>query len=119
MTGEKTACGQAIRETNGIKAGEFERNAELLSKAIVQFVEQGVTSVILGCTELPLVRESLKQRFPNISFIDPMEAVAERVVGLYQSAQERVDLLDTEGQLHSPLDIHSDEEIVDYIVSRA
>lgn len=119
VTGEKTACGQAIRETNGIKAGEFERNAELLSKAINQFVEQGVTSVVLGCTELPLVRESLELRFPNISFIDPMEAVAERVVGLYQSAQERVDLLDTEGQLYSPLDIHSDEEIVDYIVSRA
>ncbi|CAK1771945.1 aspartate racemase [Vibrio crassostreae] len=31
VTGEMTACGQAIRETNGIKAGEFDRNAALLA----------------------------------------------------------------------------------------
>ncbi|CAM4215143.1 aspartate/glutamate racemase family protein [Vibrio agarivorans] len=118
-TGEKTACGQAIRETNGIKSGEFERNAELLSKAIERFQTQGVTSVILGCTELPLVRNILQQKFPDIQFIDPMEAVADRVVCLYKQAEERTEIDDREGLLQDPMDVHTDQEIVDYIVSRA
>lgn len=117
-TGEKTACGQAIRETNGIKSGEFANNANLLAKAIEKLQLKQVTTIILGCTELPLVRDILEERFPHITFIDPMEAVADRVVTLYQRAQNLVNNGGHGGAIQSALDVHSDDEIVNYIVNR-
>lgn len=82
VTGEMIECGQAIRKTNGIKAGQFDHNAALLSIAVQSIVDKGVNTVILGCTELPLVRKQLASAFPTIKLIDPMEAVAERVVDI-------------------------------------
>ncbi|MDR9829724.1 amino acid racemase [Vibrio sp. FNV 38] len=117
-TGEKTECGQAIRETNGIKSGEFTNNANLLAKAIEKLQLKQVTTIILGCTELPLVRDILEERFPHITFIDPMEAVADRVVTLYQRAQTLVNNGEHGGAIQSALDVHSDDEIVNYIVNR-
>ncbi len=118
VTGEKTECGQSIRTNNGIKAGEFVHSAALLTQAITSLKEQGVTTIILGCTELPLVRKALQQSFPTMTFIDPMEAVADRAVILYKQAEQRVNNNETTTQTLSPLDVHTDEEIIDYIVSR-
>ncbi len=119
-TGEKSSCGQDIREPFGIKSGEFASNAKLLIKAIETLEVQGVDTVILGCTELPLVRSILENHFSSIDFIDPMEAVASKVVQVYELAKslffsgeardfcEKVDIGD----------IHSIEDIAHYIVYR-
>lgn len=119
-TGDKTPSGQDIREKCGIKAGELDKNAELLSKAIESLKTQGVNTVILGCTELPLVRPALEKNFPEIYFIDPMEAVAERVVHIYRRADKILNstpITDT-----TPIniaDIVNEDDMVTYVVEKA
>ncbi|SHH77008.1 aspartate/glutamate racemase family protein [Ferrimonas marina] len=87
VTGEKSAGGQALRQPNGIKSGVFEPNAERLIEAINKMEQQGVNTVILGCTELPLVRGLLEQRLPHIHFVDPMEVIATDVIEVYKQAE--------------------------------
>ncbi|MEZ9302789.1 amino acid racemase [Vibrio breoganii] len=117
VTGEKTQCGQDIRIKNGIKSGVFERNAELLAKAVQPLADKGVSTVILGCTELPLVRNLLQKQFPDIHFIDPMEAVADRVVSIYNTAEERMKSNYIPKVGLNPEKISTDEEIINYILS--
>ncbi|GEM79630.1 aspartate/glutamate racemase family protein [Vibrio superstes] len=117
VTGEKTPCGQDIRIKNGIKSGEFERNAVLLGKALQPLVDKGVTSVILGCTELPLVRKFLQTQFPDVHFIDPMEAVANRVVRIYKKAEQLMEENYIPKVGMKPETMTTDEEIINYILS--
>ncbi|GAB7220317.1 aspartate/glutamate racemase family protein [Vibrio comitans] len=117
VTGEKTECGQDIRIKNGIKSGVFERNAELLAKAVQPLANKGVSTVILGCTELPLVRNLLQKQFPDIHFIDPMQAVADRVVGIYNTAEQRMKSNYIPKVGLNPEKIQTDEEIINYILS--
>ncbi|GAM55108.1 hypothetical protein JCM19231_1924 [Vibrio ishigakensis] len=117
VTGQKTECGQDIRHKNGIKSGEFERNAGLLALAIQPLVERGATTIILGCTELPLVRSYLQKQFPQLSFIDPMEAVADRVVAIYQRAEILIEAGYFPKVGLEPTQIHEDQDIIDYILS--
>ncbi|MEE1675198.1 amino acid racemase [Agarivorans aestuarii] len=119
VTGEKSAAGQAVRQANGIKSGEFDRNAELLAKAIESLVAKGVNTIILGCTELPLVRKQLEQAFPNLNFIDPMEAVAERAVEIYQQAEQALKQGALAEVIPAISDIHNNQDIVNYVLSRA
>ncbi|UPW18991.1 aspartate/glutamate racemase family protein [Agarivorans sp. TSD2052] len=117
-TGKKTISGQDLRQTNGIKSGEFEHNAALLSKAIQALVDQGVSTVILGCTELPLVRDILQKNFANVTFIDPMEAVADRVVDIYKAVEQRLNTTNNFHQVNNIENIHSVEDTVNYILSQ-
>lgn len=78
-----------MRTPSGIKAGQKEDPAKLLGQAVEKLVDQGADSVILGCTELPIVQELLEQSFPQVTFVDPMEEVAELAVQLSRMAEER------------------------------
>lgn len=119
VTGEMTECGQAIRKTNGIKAGQFDHNAALLSIAVQSIVDKGVNAVILGCTELPLVRKQLASAFPTIKLIDPMEAVAERVVDIYRLAEQYVERDHLDYDINDVESIYTTLDMVNYVAKRA
>jgi aspartate racemase len=119
VTGEMTECGQAIRKTNGIKAGQFDHNAALLSIAVQSIVDKGVNTVILGCTELPLVRKQLASAFPTIKLIDPMEAVAERVVDIYRLAEQYVERDHLDYDINDVESIYTTLDMVNYVAKRA
>ncbi|PTP77147.1 aspartate/glutamate racemase family protein [Vibrio splendidus] len=119
VTGEMTECGQAIRKTNGIKAGQFDHNAALLSIAVQSIVDKGVNTVILGCTELPLVRKQLASAFPTIKLIDPMEAVAERVVDIYRLAEQYVERDHLDYDISDVESIYTTLDMVNYVAKRA
>ena len=115
-TGDKTECGQDIREKQGIKSGVFDSNAELLSRAIRSLQNEGVDTIILGCTELPLVRGKLQSNFPAVDFIDPMEVVATSIVDVYKMAESLMDNgLANETKIRDVKDIASKEDIAAYI----
>ncbi|WP_299573261.1 amino acid racemase [uncultured Shewanella sp.] len=120
-TGEKTQCGQDIRTPFGIKSGEFVNNAKLLCKAIETLTEQGADTIILGCTELPLVRSILEAEFIDVEFIDPMETVAEKVVEVYEAAKHLYFNTQSIAEIEQVnlVEIHSVDDVAHYIVSKA
>ncbi|MBY5946482.1 aspartate/glutamate racemase family protein [Photobacterium rosenbergii] len=119
-TGERTDCGQEIREKAGIKSGVFGSNAELLSHAIRSLQLKGVDTIILGCTELPLVRSQLQDNFPSVYFIDPMEVVAKSVVDAYKEAERLIENgLAADTQIRDVKDIKDREDIAAYIAYKA
>ena len=115
-TGEKTECGQEIRAKEGIKSGVFDSNAELLSNAIRSLQVKGVDTIILGCTELPLVRRKLQENFPTVDFIDPMEVVATNVVDIYKMAESLLEQgLASKTNIRKVEDIKGKEDTAAYI----
>lgn len=65
-----------------VEEGFFE--GELVDKAIAHYLtsfkEQGISSLILGCTHYPMLKESLGRFFgPNVVLISSSEAVAEEL----------------------------------------
>ncbi len=122
-TGEKTPDGKEIRKPEGIKAGKYAENAERLAQAIeILQQEKGVNTIILGCTELPLVQDRLEARFPHIAFLDPMQAVAEKAVALYHVAQEKYAALPEKKILPQPhrlRDVKTFDEQALYIAVKA
>lgn len=56
---------------------------ELISKAIQFLINKGCTHVILGCTELPLVLESIKMYNNKIMLINPNRIAAEAIIEFY------------------------------------
>lgn len=111
-----------IRNSTGIKSGIYDDNAVLLSQAIKDMGSPCV--VILGCTELPLVKEQLQELLPEITFVDPMEVTAKRVVDIYKKSETKVckDELLFANRFKKEVDlllIDSDEEISTYISQKA
>ncbi|WP_144210802.1 aspartate/glutamate racemase family protein [Shewanella donghaensis] len=120
-TGKKTPSGLDIRAPHGIKSGTLEQNVPLLAEVIQKLKDQGVNTIVLGCTELPLVRNLLENSFTDMSFIDPMEAVAARVVSLYKRAQDKYSE-NSAKNLGSSLTVHqldTDDKAVEYIAAKA
>jgi len=76
----------AIYGSEGIKAGHRDRPRQRLLAAIAALNE--IDAVILGCTELPLVLDSEGAPIP---VFDPMEIMAEAVVGRAKGVEESVE----------------------------
>lgn len=77
------------REPIGIKAGQKENPAKLLGQSVQKLVDRGADTVILGCTELPIVQGALEEQFPIVKFVDPMEEVAKQAVEIAREAEAR------------------------------
>lgn len=115
--GTKTETG---RQNNGLKAGEYTKNAQILTDVIKEIQEkEKIDSVILGCTELPLVEDRLKEALPHISFVDPMACVAQKIVDIYEGVKEKLET-DSLGDIfyQKVIDINTTEEAIDYVYHR-
>lgn len=75
-------------EGGGIKSGRYAENAPLLSAAVDALREKGASVIMLGCTELPLLRSALQAAAPDMLFFDPAESAARRVIRIYKQAEE-------------------------------
>ncbi|MBL4594741.1 MAG: glutamate racemase [Flavobacteriales bacterium] len=68
-----------------IEKGELEETIPLLEKYILPMVNQGVDSIVLGCTHypflIPMIRELISE---EISIIDSGEAVAKQIQNLLE-----------------------------------
>ena len=66
----------------GIKSVNMDltRVREALFKAMDRFIEQGVSAIVLGCTELPLVVGV--RSYKNVAIVDPALELAKKIVGL-------------------------------------
>ena len=112
--GTKTQGG---RKNNGLKAGEYHQNAQILTDVIKKMQDkENIDSVILGCTELPLVEDRLKEALPKMSFFDPMACVAQKIVDIYEGVKEK---LKTESSVdmksRKVMDIKTTEDAVKYV----
>jgi len=69
-----------------IKANDLARATPLIERAVERLLEQGATSVVLACTELPVVLNRLK---PELAAhcIDVTIALADACIGWWQSNQ--------------------------------
>ncbi|MDO9598552.1 MAG: amino acid racemase [Azoarcus sp.] len=78
---------EAIYGSEGVKAGFVAGTcAEHLAAAIAHLTENGAQAIILGCTELPLIRiEAAVQQ--AVVLLDPTAILAARCVGLARSGQ--------------------------------
>jgi glutamate racemase len=75
-----------------IEKGELDTSAtrEILEKALRPMLEQGIDTVVLGCTHYPFVIPLVKQiAGPDVRVIDPAPAVARQVARLLDSASLR------------------------------
>ncbi|MEI6267072.1 MAG: glutamate racemase [bacterium] len=57
-----------------------EINRDDLQAAIEPFLHEDVKIIVLGCTHLYFIKEMFVQSFPEVTFIEPSEAVARRVL---------------------------------------
>ncbi|MEW9669202.1 aspartate/glutamate racemase family protein [Ammoniphilus sp. 3BR4] len=73
--------GMIVSAINDVKAGFISKNKfiQSLNDLIKHYCSLGVTSVIGGCTEIPLLFPFLEQR---VKMIDPTELLASRAVAL-------------------------------------
>jgi aspartate racemase len=119
-TGQKDLNGADIREPNGLKSAIYQKNADLLIKMIGIFITQGCNSVLLGCTELPLVEDILQTTFPQIHFFNPMVCTAEKAVKIFYEANEKIN--SKQVKLQSALKEHSEltsiTDTSDYVSAR-
>jgi glutamate racemase len=51
----------------------------LLSEAIDPLVDQGVETLVLGCTHYPVFRETIERLWPKLSVVDPAQRLAAEV----------------------------------------
>lgn len=65
-----------------VKSGESFFEIEELNYILKDFRKQGVNVVILGCTELPLVFDPVKEKFKDFNFISSTDILAEKTVEL-------------------------------------
>lgn len=63
-----------------VKAGKKEFKNEELNSILNKFRKQGIKTVILGCTELPLVFNSREDEFNDINFISSTDILAIKAV---------------------------------------
>ena len=105
---------------SGIKGGEYDKSADLLITAIETLHNHhGVNVIILGCTELPLVRKKLESALPHIDFIDPMEVVAQKAIDIHDGVMDKLSSNVAITTIKSVLDLHTDSDIIDYITMQA
>lgn len=77
---------QAIYMPNGLKSGEIKQEAyEKVAEAVEVLKKQGAEVIIAGCTELPL---ALKKLAVPIPYVDPMEVLANEVLGYAKTANK-------------------------------
>ena len=50
------------------------------SKIIDSLLDEGCNKIIIGCTELSILADKVKTRFPKNTFIDPIQIAAERII---------------------------------------
>jgi aspartate racemase len=106
------------RESNGLKAGVYEPNAKLLATVIQKLKdEEGINTVNLGCTELPLVERELQQAHPDIVFVNPMTCAAEALNNIYEKVQEKLNSQSISGAITKPSHIQNEnhDHIADYV----
>jgi aspartate racemase len=73
---EKLVMG-AIYGSKGIKAGRKIMPKKLLTNAAKKLIEAGAESIVLGCTEIPLV---LKNKDFEVKLYDSMEIVSKEII---------------------------------------
>jgi aspartate racemase len=75
--------------TFGIKALGYlhDRSRGMLDDAFAFYDRNGVTTIVLGCTELSVVRDTIDPRGFNL--IDPIDLLAGKLISLYRSHTER------------------------------
>jgi len=61
----------------GIKAGTYEKPAQLIDQVISHLVKKGVAAIIMACTEIPLVKDRLHCLVP---LVDSTLALAKGIV---------------------------------------
>jgi aspartate racemase len=118
-TGDKNELGHDIRLPNGIKSAIYDENAILVAKAIEGLIKQGCNTILLGCTELPLVEQQLKARFSTINFVDPMTCTAEKAVKIYDLSRNKLQSqeFDKSAFLKTHSLLKSIEDIADYVAA--
>ena len=62
---------------SGIKAGADSYNISAINKELDSMVCQGAETFILGCTELPIIADTLPQPGP---FVDPTAELAKAAI---------------------------------------
>ncbi len=86
--GNEAFCSVSAQQTVGIKAGEYIKSSQLLIQTIQQISQKKrIDAVILGCTELPIVQQRLENHFTEITFVDPMRIVAQKIVSLVKAEE--------------------------------
>ena len=78
---------EAIYGKRGIKAGKKMESKRLLTEAIMNLIEEGAESIVLGCTEIPLV---INQKHFDIKLHDPMEIVAKEIIHYIEREEEEI-----------------------------
>lgn len=78
------------RKNNGIKSGNIDNALALLMESINMMKANGVSTIILGCTELPIVEGQLQKEFPDIYFIDPMKAMAKKLIVIFHYLKKSI-----------------------------
>jgi aspartate racemase len=110
---------QGLRQANGLKSGCYGLPVRELTQALHFMQSQGAATVILGCTELPLVQKPLQKRFPAMTFVDPMEITAAHVCRLYKDAVHwRAAHPDAATVIQNPRQIKTRQEIIEYIAGK-
>ena len=82
-------CNGLVRQ---IEKGELDTPAtrEILKKALGPMLEQGIDTVVMGCTHYPFVIPVVKQIVgPGVRVIDPAPAVARQTIRLLESSGSR------------------------------
>ncbi|WP_034868379.1 aspartate/glutamate racemase family protein [Clostridium lundense] len=63
-----------------VKAGERNFSLDYINDILKEFRNQNVNVIILGCTELPLVFDSLKKELRDLDFISSTDILAKKTV---------------------------------------
>lgn len=71
-----------------VKERKYEQAQAKFCQAVEKMQQNGAEIIILGCTELSILREFLQEKFPQLIFVDPMQIAAEKVVEIYHQAEQ-------------------------------
>ncbi|MBQ7667641.1 MAG: aspartate/glutamate racemase family protein [Kiritimatiellae bacterium] len=93
----KFARGVRVIEAEGAGLVELVENGELdtprarsmVAKALAPLLEGGCDTIALACTHYPALLPAMRAVAPGVLFVDPAEAVAQRVAALYDRAAGR------------------------------
>ncbi|MGZ9899361.1 aspartate/glutamate racemase family protein [Shewanella gaetbuli] len=118
-TTKQASNGEFIRQADGLNSGVIDANVERLTKGINILVEKGVTTIILSYFGLAKVQPQLMAKFPQLTFIDPMELVAEYVLAIYEQADEYVTLGECPTVVTDIAAIKSSADLVNYVATKA
>ena len=59
----------------GITEGEIARL--VIKEYLDELIQEGIDTLILGCTHYPLLKKTIQQLYPNISIVDSSQAIVE------------------------------------------